>query len=303
VRRFILRRLAFAALLVAGVASASFALVHVAPGDFYTDFGPGSDPERARAERRAAGLDRPFLAQYASWLGRAARLDFGRSLKFQRPVTDLLGERTRNTALLGLAALALATSIGFPLGVFTGSRRGGLLAALVRAVSVALLAVPPLVAALALTALAARLGLLAAGGATLANAVVPALALALPLAAVIERMESQAIAQALGERYLRAALARGIPRRRLVWRHALRASLGPVAGVYGIIAGSLLSGSFIVEIVTDWPGLGLLMADGLRARDIFLVAGCAAAVSVLLAAAILVSDLVQAWAEPRARDL
>lgn len=302
-RRFILRRLAFAALLVAGVASASFALVHVAPGDFYTDFGPGSDPERARAERRAAGLDRPFLAQYASWLGRAARLDFGRSLKFQRPVTDLLGERTRNTALLGLAALALATSIGFPLGVFTGSRRGGLLAALVRAVSVALLAVPPLVAALALTALAARLGLLAAGGATLANAVVPALALALPLAAVIERMESQAIAQALGERYLRAALARGIPRRRLVWRHALRASLGPVAGVYGIIAGSLLSGSFIVEIVTDWPGLGLLMADGLRARDIFLVAGCAAAVSVLLAAAILVSDLVQAWAEPRGRDL
>lgn len=302
-RRFILRRLAFAALLVAGVASASFALVHVAPGDFYTDFGPGSDPERARAERRAAGLDRPFLVQYASWLGRAARLDFGRSLKFQRPVTDLLGERTRNTALLGLAALALATSIGFPLGVFTGSRRGGLLAALVRAVSVGLLAVPPLVAALALTALAARLGLLAAGGATLANAVVPALALALPLAAVIERMESQAIAQALGERYLRAALARGIPRRRLVWRHALRASLGPVAGVYGIIAGSLLSGSFIVEIVTDWPGLGLLMADGLRARDIFLVAGCAAAVSVLLAGAILVSDLVQAWAEPRARDL
>lgn len=302
-RRFILRRLAFAALLVAGVASASFALVHVAPGDFYTDFGPGSDPERARAERRAAGLDRPFLVQYASWLGRAARLDFGRSLKFQRPVTDLLGERTRNTALLGLAALALATSIGFPLGVFTGSRRGGLLAALVRAVSVALLAVPPLVAALALTALAARLGLLAAGGATLANAVVPALALALPLAAVIERMESQAIAQAFGERYLRAALARGIPRRRLVWRHALRASLGPVAGVYGIIAGSLLSGSFIVEIVTDWPGLGLLMADGLRARDIFLVAGCAAAVSVLLAAAILVSDLVQAWAEPRGKDL
>lgn len=302
-RRFILRRLAFALLLVAGVASASFALVHVAPGDFYSDFGPGSDPERARAERRAAGLDRPFLVQYVSWLGRAARLDFGRSLKFQRPVTDLLGERARNTAVLGLGALALATAIGFPLGVFTGSRRGGLLAALVRAVSVALLAVPPLVAALALTALAARLGLLAAGGATLANAVVPALALALPLAAVIERMESQAIAQALGERYLRAALARGIPRRRLVWRHALRASLGPVAGVYGIIAGSLLSGSFIVEIVTDWPGLGLLMADGLRARDIFLVAGCAAAVSVLLAAAILVSDLVHAWAEPRARDL
>lgn len=291
----------FALLLVAGVASASFLLVHLAPGDFYTEFGPAADRARIEAERHAAGLDRPFVEQYARWISRAARLDFGRSLKFQRPVTELLGERTRNTALLGTVALLLATGLGIPLGVFTGSRRGGVLPALVRAFSMVLLAVPPLVAALALMAVVARAGLLAPPGANAANLIVPALALGLPLAAVVERLQSQAIRDALGERYLQAAIARGLPRGRVVWVHALRASLGAVAGVYGVVAGTLLSGSFIAEIVTDWPGLGLLMADGLRSRDIFLVSGCAAAVSVLLAVAILLSDVLHAWADPRVR--
>ncbi len=299
--RFFVRRLVFALLLVAGVASASFALVHLAPGDFYTEFGPAADRARLDAERHAAGLDRPFFEQYGAWIARAARLDFGRSLKFQRPVTDLLGERTRNTAVLGALALLLATGIGIPSGVITGSRRGGIVPALVRAASTVLLAVPPLVSALALVAISARAGLLAPPGANAANLVVPALALALPLAAVIERLQSEAMRDALGERYLQAAVARGVPRRRVIWVHGLRGSLGAVAGVYGIVAGTLLSGSFIVEIVTDWPGLGLLMADGLRARDIFLVSGCAAAVSVLLAIAILLSDLLHAWADPRVR--
>lgn len=292
----------FAALLVVGAASASFLLVQLAPGDFFTEFGPGADPARIRAERAAARFDRPLAAQYAAWVSRAARLDFGRSLKYQRPVTDLLDERTRNTATLGAVALVLATGIGIPLGVFTGSRSRGVLSQLVRAASVTMLAVPPLVAALALTALAARTGWLAPGGASAANAVIPALALALPLAAVIERMQSQAIRQALGERHVYAALARGVRPRRLVWKHALRNSLGPLAGTYGIVAGTLLSGSFVVEIVTDWPGLGLLMAEGLRARDVFLVAGCAAAVSLLLAVAILVSDLLHLWLDPRVRE-
>jgi len=302
VTTFLLRRLAFAILLVAGVASASFGLVHLAPGDFYSEFGPNVERARIEAERHAAGLDRPFAQQYLAWVGRAARLDFGRSLKFQRPVAELLGERARNTAVLGALALALATAIGIPLGVFIGSRRGGMLPEIVRAISMVLLAVPPLVGALALMALSARAGLLAPAGANAANLVVPALALALPLAAVLERLQSQAMRDALGERYLRAAVARGIPRGVVIWKHALRASLGPIAGVYGIIAGTLLSGSFIVEIVTDWPGLGLLMADGLRARDIFLVSGCAAAVSVLLAIAIVLSDVLHLWIDPRLRQ-
>ena len=299
-RRFIIRRFAFAVLLVLCVASASFLLVHFAPGDFFTEFGVRD--ARAQAERAASGLDRPLAQQYATWLGHAARLDFGTSLKFRRPVADLLYERVRNTAILGLVALVFATGLGVPLGVYTGAQSRGVVRQLVRAVSTTLVAVPPFVAALALTALAARTGWLARGGAHAGNLLVPALALALPMAAIIERMQSQAMRDALRETFTHAALARGLSRRRVVWKHALRTSLGSLIGVYGVLAAALLSGSFVVEIVTDWPGLGLLMADGLRARDIFLVAGCATAGAVVLAAAVLASDLLHVWLDPRMRE-
>jgi peptide/nickel transport system permease protein len=142
---------------------------------------------------------------------------------------------------------------------------------------------------------------LAPPGANLHNLVVPVLALALPAAALLERIQSQALRDALGERFLRAAVARGVPRGLIVWKHALRVALGTIVGVYGVLAGTLLSGSFIVEIVADWPGLGLLMADALRSQDIFLASGCAAAVSILLAVAILCSDLLHVWIDPRVR--
>jgi peptide/nickel transport system permease protein len=300
--RFLLRRLAFAVLLVVGVASAAFFLTHVAPGQLLDEFGPNVDPARVRAERAALGLDRPVTEQYVRWLARAVRFDLGMSLKFRRPVSDLVGERARNTAMLGALALLLATALGIPFGVVSGSRPGGVLAQGIRAVAMVLVAVPPLVAALALMALAARAGWLPPSGASLRNMVVPAIALALPLAAVIQQIQAQALADVLAERYLLAAAARGIPRHLVIWKHALRASLGPVIGIYGVIAGTLLSGSFIVEIVTDWPGLGMLMADALRSRDLFLVSGCAAAGAVVLAGAIVVSDLLHLWVDPRVRD-
>jgi peptide/nickel transport system permease protein len=300
--RFLLRRLAFAVLLVVGAASAAFFLTHAAPGQLLDDFGPNVDPARVRAERAALGLDRPVAEQYVRWLARAARFDLGTSLKFRRPVSDLVGERARNTAMLGALALLLATALGIPFGVVSGSRPGSALAQAIRAVAMVLVAVPPLVAALGLMAVVARAGWLPPPGASLRNMMVPAIALALPLAAVIQQIQARALADVLAERYLLAAVARGIPRRLVIWKHALRASLGPVVGIYGVIAGTLLSGSFIVEIVTDWPGLGMLMADALRSRDLFLVAGCAASGAVVLAGAIVVSDLLHLWVDPRVRD-
>lgn len=299
---FVLRRAALALALVIGVASASFLLIHFAPGDALSTFGPGITQEQVRAQRHALGLDRPLAVQYLDWLFHAVRLDFGTSIVYGRPVNDLLGERALNTAVLGATALVLATLIGVPLGVFTGSRRSGLMRRIVRTVSMLLVAAPPLVGALALTAIAARGGWLAPPGSGIRSLVVPALALALPIAALIERLQSQAMSEVMRERYLAAAVARGLPQRTIVWKHALRASLAPLAAIYGIIAGTLLSGSFIVEIITDWPGLGVLMADSLRSRDLFLVSGCSAVVTLLLACAIFASDLLQAWVDPRVRE-
>jgi peptide/nickel transport system permease protein len=306
---FVGRRLLLALLLVFVVSSAALLLVDAAPGDHFSAF--DLDPATAAAERHRLGLDRPLVARYSAWLGRAARFDFGESMKYRRPVAQLVGERAPMTALLGFAALALATLIGVPAGIFTGSRRNAFTAA-TRALSLVVISVPSLVTSFALLFLAARTGWLPVGGFTSSAdgqvwagaryLILPAIALALPIAATIERLQSQAVSDALSEPSLRAALARGCSRRRVVWRHAFRLSLTPVLAIYGVIVGTVLSGSFAVEIVTSWPGLGALMYDALVSRDLFLVAGCAGAGAIFLALGTLAADIALALADPRTRE-
>lgn len=301
VLRYIVRRTLTAALLVFVVSSAAFVLARLAPGDHLSGF--EVDPAYAAAERQRLGLDRPLPEQYARWLTRGLRFDFGESVRFHRPVTALLRERASNTALLAASALVLATIVGIPLGVMTGSARRHPLAAAARAVSLVLLAVPPLVMSLALLLIAVRTGWLGTTGAgTPPPVILPALALGLPLVAILERLQSRALADALSDPCIVAAIARGLPIGRVIWRHALRLSLKPVLAIYGVIVGGVLSGSFVVEIVMSWPGLGDLMHEALVARDLYLVAGCAAAGAVFLAAGILASDLALIAVDPRVED-
>jgi ABC-type dipeptide/oligopeptide/nickel transport system permease component len=311
---FIVRRVARAALLVLASASAALLLVHLAPGDAFSGF--DVDPAFAAAERSRLGFDRPFLSQYAAWLGRLLTLDFGVSVRFHRPVADLLVERLGNTLVLGTAALVIALGIGLPAGVLTGRGRPTPWARAISGVSLLLVSMPPLVTALVLLFAASRTGWLPSGGlaaapeagvlALLGTAFrylpLPALALALPIAASLERLQSQAIGDALGQPCVTAALARGISPGRATWVHAWRLSLTPVLGVLGIVVGSVLSGSFIVEIVMSWPGLGDLMYQALVARDVHLAAGCVAVGGALLSLGLLAADVALAVADPRLVD-
>ena len=314
---YLARRLVLAVLLVAVVSASALLLARLAPGDILSEqVGTGVSGRALQAERARLGLDRPFLEQAANWAARAVRLDFGTSLMYGRPVAGMVAERARNTAILALVSLVIATLIGIPAGVVTGSRNSAAAWA-IRAASVVALSLPSLVSSLLLVFVAARTGWLPTGGMSTPDAalggwlgavadlarhlVVPACAIAVPLSATIERLQSQATAEAMGEVFVRAAAARGVPPGRLVWRHALKPALRPVASIYGLIFGSLLSGSFVVEIVTAWPGLGRLMFDALRSRDVYLVAGCAAAGGAFLAAGALLSDVLLAVLDPRLR--
>ncbi len=291
--RYTIGRVLTAALLVFVVSSASFVLARMAPGDHLS--GLDVDPAYAAAERRRLGLDRPLSVQYADWLARGMRLDLGESLRFHRPVAVLLRERAGNTAWLGLSALVLATALGIPLGVFTASRRGALVS-IVSGSSLLMLSIPPLITSLLLLLLAARTGL------SLPRLVLPTVALALPIAALLERLQSRSLTEALTEPSIMAAIGRGIPRRRVIWRHALRLSLKPVLAIYGAVVGGVLSGSFVVEVVMGWPGLGDLMFEALISRDLYLVAGCAAVGSIFLAAGILLADLAIVAVDPRMEE-
>jgi peptide/nickel transport system permease protein len=131
---------------------------------------------------------------------------------------------------------------------------------------------------------------------------VPALALALPIGAMLERLLAQSMAETIRAPFVMAAEARGLSRQRIVWGHAVRVALQPVVSIYGLIVGTLLSGSFMVEIITAWPGLGRLTYDALRGRDVYLVAGCAAAGALFLAIGGVIADAAQAALDPRVRE-
>jgi peptide/nickel transport system permease protein len=314
--RYLLRRALFALLLTVIVSSATLLLTLMTPGDFGTD-NTFEDPAVMAARRAQLGLDRPIVVQYFDWIGRAARFDFGQSLLYTRPVNQLLRERALNTAVLAAAALGLATIVGIPMGIYTAARARAWGARAVRTVSLVMLSMPPLLATLAMVLVAARTGWFPVGGmsspgasemtwtmwlADLARHVpLPAIALALPLAATLERLQSQSLRDAIAQPFVLAAEARGVSRDRAVLAHAWRVSLAPVLGLYGLMIGTLFSGSFVVEVVSGWPGLGRLMYDGLRARDLYLVAGCAATGALFLAIGTFLADLLLAVADPRVR--
>jgi peptide/nickel transport system permease protein len=316
--RFLLRRLLFALLLVLVVSSGSILLTRLAPGDLTASFGLTASPEEVARTRARFGLDRGIVAHWMLWLSRAARFDFGESFLFNRPVAALVARSAANTAALAVVALSVATLVGIPLGIITGSRRSGVMSSAIRGLSLLCLSVPPLITSLFFVWIAARTGWLPVGGMSSIGASslgwgpwladlawhvpLPALALALPITATLERLQAQSMGDTVRQPFVFAALARGLSHEQLVRRHAWPASLRPVCALYGIVIGALLSGSFAVEYVTAWPGLGRLMFDALRARDIYLVAGCAAAGALFLALGGLISDLLLAAADPRVRD-
>ena len=315
--RFLARRLLFALVLVLLVSSAALLLARLAPGDVTAQLGPFASASEIAGTRARFDLDRSLAAQWMVWMSRAVRFDFGESFLYNRPVRGLIGRAAANTAALAAVALVAATLVGIPLGMFTGSRRGAA-AALVRGISLACLSVPPLLTSLLLVFVAATTRWFPSGGMTSADALdprwsawladvaihlpLPALALTLPIAATFERLQAQSMTEALQQPFALAAVARGVSPRDVIVRHAWRVSLRPICAVYGMAIGALLSGSFVVEFVTAWPGLGRLMYEALRARDIYLVAGCAAMGGLFLAFGSLVGDLLLAAADPRLRD-
>jgi peptide/nickel transport system permease protein len=297
---FLIRRFAGAVVFVAVVSTSALLLVRLAPGDATAELAlSGADQATIDEARARLGLDRPVLSQLGAWVTGMSRLDLGRSSLYNRPVADLVIERAQHTAALAALVLVVATAIGLPLGVLTGARPRGVLAAIVSPLSIALVACPPLVGALGLLLLAVSTGWLSTASGSWA---VPTLALALPLAATLERLQAQATAESLAALDITAAAARGVPSRRLLWIHAARQSLRPVLGVYGIVIGTLFSGSLAVEAITGWPGIGRLMSDALVGRDLFLTAGCALAGGVLIALGNVVADVARALVDPRIRE-
>lgn len=284
------RRIAAALLFITLVSTIALVLARRAPGDYTDTLRANRLAEDAIArERTRLYLDRPLPALTALWLSGLPRLDMRMSYRYARPVTALLAERLpRTLALVGLA-LALSLAGGIIWGTLQ-ARTSGVASQLLSGAAGLLVAVPSLVLLFALLYGASRAGWLGAIDQGIAMPLIGVLALALPSSAALAGLHAQAMHDALAEPWAHAARARGIPPGRLVWRLALRIAATRIVAIAPLAAAHILGASLIVEAVTGWAGLGRLTLDAVVARDVFLVAGCTAAVAAIVSAASLLSD-------------
>lgn len=300
----LLARLASTAGTLLAVLVTVFLLVRVLPGD-PVEVMLG---ERASGADRAAlvaqlGLDRPLSVQLGDYLHGLARLDLGQSLRYHEPVTALIGARLPATLQLAGAALALAVALALPLGIAMTVRAGALAGRLAGTLTLLCLALPGFwFGPLLILLFAVRLGWLpVAGREGFASLALPALTLALGLAATLARQLAANLAETLAAEYVRTARAKGLPPGQVLWRHGVRNALLPVATVFGLQVGALLGGAVITETVFAWPGLGALTVEAIGARDYPLLQGC-----VLLIAGVYVlvnglTELAYGWIDPRVR--
>jgi ABC-type dipeptide/oligopeptide/nickel transport system permease component len=297
------RRL-LAALLVLALASLiAFAILDAAPGDAAEAMvGESASEDQLQALRAGLGLDRPLLARFIDYLaGAALRGDLGKSLVSGRPVAQMIGERFRATLVLAVAATALASAVGVAAGLWAARRRGSPADLAVMAGMALGLALPGFGLAMIFTLLfSLKLRLLpVAGGGTPAHLVLPALTLAIPLAAFVARLTRASLLDAARAEYVLAAHARGVPAGRVWSRHVLRNALVPVVTLVGLHFGHLLGGAFVVETVYGWPGLGRLIVQAVFDKDYPVILGAVLLLAVIFQVFNLAVDLAHGLLDPR----
>lgn len=287
-----------------GVATITFALIHLVPGDpVVAMLGENAQPADIAGMRHQLGLDRPLWRQYLTYLGGIARGDLGESLSMRQPVGRLIAERYPATLELAFAGLAVAIVIAFPLGIIAGVNPGGIADAGAMSLAILGISVPHLcLGPLLMIIFSLRLRWLPlTGRGGFSHLILPAITLGTALATIIARMLRQSLAQVLAADYIRTARSKGLSRGAAIIRHGLRNALTPVITLLGLEAGGLLTGSIITEVIFSWPGLGRLMISAIGNRDYPLVEGCVLAFALSYVVVNTFTDVVYGAVDPRIR--
>ena len=289
-----------------------FLLLEILPGDpAAVILGVGAQEDTLRALRAELGLDLPAPVRYLNWLGEVLQGDLGRSYTYDTPVQELLLNRVELSLPLALLAILLSTGIAIPLGVFAASRHRKVADTGIMGFAQLGVAVPNFWFAILLILLfSVKLGWFSAGGfagwdagwfPAFKSLVLPAVALALPQAAILARVTRSSVLETVQEDYIRTARAKGLSGSQALWRHAVRNALIPVVTILGLQLSFLLAGTIIIENVFYLPGVGRLLFQAIAQRDLMVVKNL---VLVLAATVVLINflvDLLYAVLDPRLR--
>ena len=316
---YILRRFGEGIITLIALSFVVFGSVHLTgdPAEFLIPITEAHDEKVYQEQRKAMGLDRPFIVQYADFLGDALRLDFGLSFVNHVPIKDTLLERLPATVHLAVAGLILSFALGIPLGILSAVKRDSIFDKIGKAFAVFGLAAPQFwVAIMLIIVLGAQFRLLPTFGRgdmqgwipevsqipdMIHHLILPAFVLAITVIAAVMRLTRSAMLEVLDSDYVKFAQVKGLGERAVVWKHAARNAMIPVLTFGGITIAGLLNGSVVVEVVFAWPGIGLLLLEGVVSRDFPLTEGAILLSGAFYIMSAVIIDILYGYVDPRVR--
>lgn len=289
-----------------------FSLIHLTPGDpVEIMLGPQALREEIDFTRHELGLDKPFIEQYISWASNAVRGDFGLSLHYKLPVSQLFAQRFPITAYLSLIALIIGVVLGIITGTISAVRRGTVFDQVLVVLATSGICVPVFwLGIIGIYIFGLQLGWLPVQGWVAPNvdfwqstrhAIMPVILLAVPTLAVVARQTRSSMLEVIRQDYIRTAWAKGLKEDVIVLRHCLKNALIPVVTLIGLQVRILLGGSVLVETVFNIPGMGRLFVDAAFNKDYFIIQGGALILGAVVCLLSLLIDISYGWLDPRIR--
>ena len=319
--RYIVKRLLQAIPLLLGIATITFVIVHLAPGDpmdVYMEerYRREVDPQVIELLRKRYGLDQPLHVQYVKWMGNLAQGDLGESFRYRRPVASLLAERIPYTLQLTTLAILFDALVGIALGIIAAVKQYSTVDKTLTVGSLIIYSVPGFWLALMLVlVLSVNLGWMPTSQTRsldydlltwsqklldrLWHLVLPVFVLGVGSAAGTARYMRNRLLEVLSEEYVLAARARGLRERAVILRHAVRNALIPIVTLFGMALPFLLGGAVLIERVFAWPGMGLLAVEAIGARDYPIILATSMIAAVLVVLGNLLADVTYAVIDPR----
>lgn len=302
-QRYILRRLFQSLLALLAISMLIFCMSRMTGDPVMLMLPDDASPEDIVQLRHALGLDQPLPVQYWVFISRAAQGDFGRSIKGQMPVVEMIKERLPNSLKLGVVALGIAVLLAFPLGVVAAVKKGTAVDTMANIVAVLGQSLPQFWVGIVLIQIfAVHLRWLpVAGVGSVWHYVLPAFTLGWFVVAGMMRLLRSSMLDILGSEFVKLARVKGVPETAVIWKHALRNAMIPVLTFGAIYLAALVTGAILVETVFAWPGVGQLIYQGIVFRDFPVVQAV-----VLLTAGVVISvnllvDIIYAYLDPRIR--
>ena len=303
-KRYLLGRIALALMVALAVSALAFLVLRLSGDVAIAIAGEGARDEDLQLIRNTYGLDRPLLVQYATWLWQTLRGDFGSSIYFKVPVSELVLQKLPTTIILGLSSLTFGLLLAVPLGVAAALWRNSWIDRLAMGITVVAQALPTFFVALVLIMVLAVWArwLPVSGSGSWLHFVMPTIALGYYVMPPFMRLIRSNMIEVLSADYVRTARAKGLPASRVIFRHALRNAIVPVVGLAAVQLGFLLGGSVVIESVFALDGLGYLAFRSISYKDFPVLQTIVLLLSVLYVALTTLSDIANVWLDPRLRN-